>query len=175
MKFVSGIQWIDFSLFESSSWLLKGLWVGFSKARSMCVVHKRILFHTVFIYLLKSLHWRTTGVERVLCYASSIHCEYWPRIWRSSIHDHRLATSWSCVHVCMSCTWTRIGILGDSAYRLMHELGLDQNTILTFLVWSDVNFASLLRAPQIGFWSSWFAESFPSTEILQSIGFITSP
>ena len=44
----------------------------------MYVAHKKdsTPHSIVFIYLLKSLHWRTTGVERVLCCASSVHCEY---------------------------------------------------------------------------------------------------
>ena len=154
VKFVSDTPWIGFSLFESSSWLLKGLRVGFSKRRSMYFAHKKILFHTpAFIYLLKSLHWRTTGVERVLCCASSVHCEYWPRnasLWRSPIH--RLVSSWSCMHVCVLCTWTTKEKLEHFAYKLIHGLRLSKQDFFSpFSFYQTLIFSPLARASQISF------------------------
>lgn len=149
MKFVSDIPWIGFSLFESSSWLLKGLRVGFSKTRSMCFAHKKILFHTpAFIYLLKSLHWRTTGVERVLCCASSVHCEYWPRNGSCPPFIAWLAHD----HVCMCVFSARER--QHFAYKLIRVLRLYRNKTFFFHLSRFIRrliFSPLARASQIGF------------------------
>lgn len=145
----SDIHWILLSLLESNECLLKGRslsWV--SKTRSMYFAHKKIRrFHTgqSFIYLLKSLHWRATGVEpnvMELCIVLCLARVYIVNIDRQTpaffMKVSHSSLDWLVImHECVIQryrTWTRSGKPADFAYRLLHVLRLDQNKIFTFLL-----------------------------------------